>query len=97
MGLIHKREYEDILAEFAAALLTIDSFYDFFEMDSDDWNSLSSAQQLELAETLGDDLFFALDTTPCIKVGKGIVEYMADQNLIKLSKDEKLVKQIKLT
>lgn len=96
MGLVHKRNYQEIVQELTAAILEISDLYLFFEMRAKDWQSLTVVQKKELALTLADDLFYGLDYQHELPVGNGLVKYIAASCTIEVYSCNKLVRCIRL-
>ena len=79
MGVRFNREYPEILADLSAILTQLPASAEFVEMDQADWLNLSPKTRKEMAETIADDLFFALGDEPTITFGELTVQY--DSNL----------------
>lgn len=84
MGVKHGREYREIHAEFAEAIMRIHDFYTFIEMESEDWEQLTEEDKKEIADTVADDLFYALGMDKEILVGGGKVIYDPRKHLLKI-------------
>jgi hypothetical protein len=96
MGIKFVREYNDIVEELSVEIIRINDFYDFFEMDKNDWEELSSEEQIECAKTLADDIFFGLDEEPEITLGSGAIKYIIDTDSIEVFENNILLKHISL-
>ena len=96
MGVKHAREYEEILVDLKEAMYSIGDGYQFFEMETADWDELEEPQRLELMEALADDVFYALGEDPVLHVGQGVVTYRPKHHVIEVSVDEKEVRIIRL-
>lgn len=82
MGVRHGREYEQILKEMTEAVGRISDCYIFFEMEAEEWETLSEPERTEVQEALAEDLFFALGTEPVLAVGSAEVIYDAQGHQI---------------
>ncbi len=96
MGLVHKRNYQEIVLDLTAAILKISDLYLFLEMKANDWQSLTVSQKRELALTLADDIFYGLDYQHELPVGSGLVKYLAASCTIEVYSCSKLVGCIEL-
>lgn len=70
MGVRFNREYEDILKDFTEALASIEDSAEFVEMDVAEWHQLKPSMRQEIAQTIADDLFFALGEDAIIDFGQ---------------------------
>jgi hypothetical protein len=96
MGVKHARPYKDILNDLIDAIKDIGKFYEFFEMNLQEWENLNEEEQHEVLEALADDVFYGLGTSTAIPVGSGFIIYDPDFHVIEVSVDDKAVKHIKL-
>ncbi|NLM24583.1 MAG: hypothetical protein GX208_00505 [Firmicutes bacterium] len=96
MGLRHAREYADIIADFTEAILAVPEFYSFLGISDLEWQTFDQAEQHNIAQTLADDLFYGLDEVPCLEVGQGLVEYIANDHIIKVSQNNIIIKIVNL-
>ncbi|NQX69254.1 hypothetical protein HQN90_24275 [Paenibacillus alba] len=96
MGVKFGREYKDIVTDFVRGIEMVNGFYEFLEMDADDWQALDKDEQEECLRTLADDIFYALGSTPVIQVGAGSVRHDASNHVLKVHDGEKLVSVIYL-
>lgn len=96
MGVRHAREYADILKELTFAVSEIEQCYTFFEMEPDDWSSLSQEEQTEVMEALADDIFFGLGEQRSIAVGRGVVVYNPKHHVIEVTQDDTLIQLVRL-
>jgi hypothetical protein len=83
LGVRFNREYEDILLDFSAALAELEDSAAFVEMSIADWRKLKPKERIEIAQTVADDLFFALGDEPVLSFGDTQVVY--DNQLHRLS------------
>lgn len=60
MGLKYTKEYTLIIDELTRALEDFENLHELFEMNLTDWKLLSKTQQIEILNTLSDDIFYAL-------------------------------------
>jgi hypothetical protein len=88
MGVKYTRDYEDIIKELTEVICKIDNFYEFFDMTSEDWSNIPEDEKKECAETLADDIFYALGNEQVLTVGKGEVKHDNIKNNIIISYDE---------
>ncbi|WP_435923302.1 hypothetical protein [Paenibacillus sp. DYY-L-2] len=96
MGVKHGRDYEFILADLTAAVGRIPDSYIFFEMETSEWENLSSEERGEVLEALAEDLFFALGTEPVIEVGSAVVVYDREAHRINVLIGEEELTSVKL-
>jgi hypothetical protein len=96
MGLIHFREYDDIIVDFTEGILSIPKFYTFFEMTDSDWNSMSKKSKQECAKTLADDIFYGLSTEPSVEIGEGSIIYNENNKSLDIFINNIISKSIKL-
>lgn len=96
MGVKHGRDYEYILADLTAAVGRIPDSYIFFEMETSEWDNLSSEERAEVLEALAEDLFFALGTEPVIEVGSAVVVYDREGHRINVLIGEEELTSVKL-
>ena len=96
MGLIHRREYEEIIQDLTAAILQIRDLHLFFAMETKDWDDLLNNERKELALTMADDLFYALDEEHELRIGKGRVIYLMSTSTIEVYEGHKLIETVRL-
>ncbi|MNJ63383.1 hypothetical protein D3C77_592800 [compost metagenome] len=96
MGVKHGRDYEYILADFTEAVGRIPDCYDFFEMDSLEWEGLSGEEKHEVLEALAEDLFFGLGSEPVIAVGSAVVIYDPEAHRINVLIGDEELTSVKL-
>ena len=96
MGLKFTKEYKEIIAELLDGIYLIEDFYNFFDMDNSDWNEMSETEKKELAKTLSDDIFYALESDPTVFIGKGSVKYNKMNSEILIFNEDNLVKTVSL-
>jgi hypothetical protein len=96
MAIRYSRDYDRILDDLANALATVPQFYEAFEMDSSDWDSLSKDERDVCVRTLADDLFYVLGSEPSTDVGLGKAEYDASHGRIKIFAGSGLVHVVSL-
>jgi hypothetical protein len=82
MGLKYTREYKQLIDELAFSIIGIDKFYEFFEMDENQWKALDNSEQKEIAKTLADDIFYALGLESEFQLNNGFIKYLAYENCI---------------
>ena len=96
MGLKYTRDYKDINEELVGGIKLIDNFYEFFDMTSEDWTSISDDEQFEVIKTLADDVFFALGSEGEVTLGNGFIKYNSSEHLINIFINEKSIYFINL-
>ncbi|TFE23401.1 hypothetical protein [Cohnella luojiensis] len=96
MAISYTREYDQILDDLSRALVTVPNFYEAFEMESDDWESLSKDERDICIRTLADDLFYVLGTDASAEVGLGTAEYDSNHSVIKVTANSQLVHVVSL-
>ncbi|BBI31431.1 hypothetical protein [Cohnella abietis] len=96
MAITYTREYDHILDDLSRALSTVPQFYDAFEMESDDWESLDEEERKICLRTLADDLFYVLATETTAEVGLGKAEYDSAHAVIKVTASTQLVHVVSL-
>ncbi|NDI34829.1 hypothetical protein [Chengkuizengella sediminis] len=84
MGVKFAREYDDIVSDLSEAIANIPQFYDFLEMEENDWGSLDESGQKEYLKTLTDDVFYALGSISQIRIGLGTITYEKSKHRIKV-------------
>lgn len=96
MAIAYSREYDHILDDLSRALSTVPQFYEAFEMETDDWESLTKDEQEICTRTLADDLFYVLGSESSAEVGLGSAEYDSSHGVIKVIANAQLVYVISL-
>jgi hypothetical protein len=96
MAISYTRAYDHILDDLSRALSTVPQFYEAFEMETNDWESLSKDEREVCIRTLADDLFYVLGTETSTEVGSGTAEYDASHSVIKITANPQLVHLISL-
>jgi hypothetical protein len=96
MGVRFNREYPDILADLTSVLAQLPAIAEFVEMEQSDWLKLSPKTRKEMAETIADDLFFALGEEPTIALGDLTIQYDSSLHRIFIQKQNSEVHIIKL-
>lgn len=96
MGVKYTGDYKSIIENLADGIYQIDNFYDFFEMNIEDWNECSEEEKKNYSNTLADDIFYALAADNAINVGNGLVKYNSDKSNIEVFNDKICIKTIKL-
>ena len=96
MGVKFARDYEDIVSDMTDAVPNIDRFYQFFNMEEEQWEQLSEEEKKECTKTLCDDLFFALGSRSTIPVEGGWVTYEQKKHVITVNNGGKVVAIINL-
>jgi hypothetical protein len=96
MAISYTREYDHILDDLSRALLTVPQFHEAFEMETNDWESLTKDEQEICTRTLADDLFYVLGTETSAEVGLGSAEYDSSHGVIKVVANTQLVHVISL-
>jgi hypothetical protein len=97
MGVRFNREYEEILKDFSTALASLEDSAEFVEMDVNDWHKLSEKERLAIAQTVADDLFFALGEDPILEFGNTKVIYdpaFHDLTIVQSSGENQKIKLI---
>ena len=75
MGVRFNREYAAILADLSTVLAELPACAEFVEMSQLDWLKLSPKTRKEMAETIADDLFYALGDEPTITFGNLTIQH----------------------
>jgi hypothetical protein len=96
MAITYTREYDHILDDLSRALETVPQFFEAFEMEAADWESLAKEERDICVRTLADDLFYVLGTEPSTEVGLGNAAYDSTHAVIKVTANEQLVHVIAL-
>ncbi|MDP4094492.1 MAG: hypothetical protein Q8920_14165 [Bacillota bacterium] len=96
MGIKYTREYRDIITELTEAVMKVEDYFSFLEMDAEDWNRLKENQRLECTRTLSDDIFYALGTDPSFEIGEGSVKYIKGKSIIEVYNKDICVGTIRL-
>ncbi|MFD2614524.1 hypothetical protein [Paenibacillus gansuensis] len=96
MGVKHARPYKEIIDELMDAIKDIGRFYEFFEMNSEEWQNLNEEERGEVLEALADDVFYGLGAGQPIPVGTGMILYDKDFHLIEIQVDDRVVRTVKL-
>jgi hypothetical protein len=96
MAISYTREYDHILDDLSRALSTVPQFHEAFEMETNDWESLTKDEQEICTRTLADDLFYVLGTEMSAEVGLGSAEYDSSHGVIKVVANTQLVHVISL-
>lgn len=96
MGIKYTGDYKIIIEDLAEGIYQIEKFYDFFEMSSEDWEKCSEEEKKSYANTLADDLFYALAEENSISIGDGIIKYNSDESTIEVFNNTNCIKTIKL-
>lgn len=96
MAISYTREYDHILDDLSRALVTVPNFYEAFEMEANDWESLSKDERDVCIRTLADDLFYVLGTDASTEVGLGTAEYDSNHSVIKVTANSQLVHVVSL-
>jgi hypothetical protein len=96
MAISYTRAYDHILDDLSRALATVPQFYKSFEMDTEDWESLSKDEQDICIRTLADDLFYVLGSEKSTEVGLGSAEYDSSHAVIKVTSNAQLVHVVSL-
>jgi hypothetical protein len=96
MAISYTRSYDHILDDLSRALETVPQFYVSFEMEAEDWDSLSKDEQDICIRTLADDLFYVLGSETSAEVGLGTAEYDSRHSVIKVTSGTHLVHVVSL-
>mgnify|MGYP000088418602 CR=1 FL=1 len=96
MGVKHGRPYKDIMVELMDAIKLIGKFYEFFEMNSSEWEKLNEEEQSEVLEALADDVFYGLGTNSAMPVGNGLIIYDKDFHVLEVTIADETIRIIKL-
>lgn len=96
MGVKYNRRYQDIVADLAGAIGTIEDSYELIEMEADDWTALDADERREYLRTLADDLFYGLGSSPRLSVGSGKIEYDPGNHVLKVYTSDNLIHLIQL-
>ncbi len=96
MAIAYTRSYDHILDDLSRALTTVPLFFEAFEMEADDWESLGKEEREICIRTLADDLFYVLGTETSTDVGLGTAEYDSNHSIIKVTSNPQLVHVISL-
>jgi hypothetical protein len=82
VGVRFNRDYPDILADLSGVLAQLPASAEFVEMNQADWLKLSPKTRREMAETIADDIFYALGDEAKIEIGDLTIEYDASLHRI---------------
>ena len=96
MGIKYIREYSDIFEDLSQGVIEIENIYDIFEMTKDEWQSLSETEKEECSKTLADDIFYGLGEEPFYNLGNGSINYIQQENIIKIIYENNNTKIISL-
>jgi hypothetical protein len=96
MAISYTRTYDLILDDLSRALSTVPQFYEAFEMEVEDWETLTTDEQDICVRTLADDLFYVLGSETSTDVGLGSAEYDSHHAVIKVISNEQLIHVISL-
>jgi hypothetical protein len=96
MAISYTRSYDHILDDLSRALATVPQFYESFEMDAEDWASLSKDEQDICIRTLADDLFYVLGSESSAEVGLGTAKYDSGHAVIRVTSGAQLVHVVSL-
>lgn len=96
MAIKYTRDYDRILDDLSAALVSVPGFHEAFEMEAEDWNGLDDNEKAVCVRTLADDVFYVLGSDPSAPVGEGSAEYDAAHGVIKIHASSQLVHVIAL-
>ena len=96
MGVKYARKYAQIIGDMMRAIAQMDNFYEFFQMNGDDWGNLDEAERQECLRTMSDDVFYGLGYDSTISIGSGIVKYDKNNNIIKLYNGDRCVSIVNL-
>lgn len=96
VAIAYSRPYDRILDDLSRAIITVPQFYEAFEMNEADWDSLSKDEREVCVRTLADDLFYVLGSERSADVGLGSAEYDSGHAIIKITSDAHLVHVISL-
>ena len=96
MAINYTRAYDHILDDLSRAITTVPQFYEAFEMEAGDWESLSKDEREICIRTLADDLFYVLGTEASTAVGLGSAEYDSSHAVIKITANAQLVHVVSL-
>jgi hypothetical protein len=96
MAISYTRAYDHILDDLSRALITVPQFYEAFEMEQSDWESLNKDEREVCVRTLADDLFYVLGADFKTDVGLGSAEYDSHHAVIKVIAGPQLVHVIPL-
>lgn len=96
MAITYTRTYDHILDDLSRAITTVPQFYEAFEMEADDWESLNKDEREVCIRTLADDLFYVLGTESSTVIGTGTAEYDASHSVIKITASPQLVHLVSL-
>lgn len=96
MAISYTRPYDDILDDLSRALNTVPHFHEAFEMDEEDWKSLTDGEKEICVRTLADDLFYVLGSETSAEVGNGSAEYDSSRGVIKVNAGPQLVHVVSL-
>ena len=96
MGLKYTKEYTSILNELATTLESMENLYEHLEMTIEDWEPLTKQEQLEILNTLSDDIFYALGIENKYKIGNQVIKYNDESKSLDIFINEKLHHSISL-
>ncbi|MCG7410685.1 hypothetical protein MH117_25145 [Paenibacillus sp. ACRRX] len=96
MGMPFTRPYKDILQELAAAVGQIPDSYSFFDMESGDWQAMSTEERSEVLEALADDLFYGLGQENILFIGSGSAQHDRQFHVIEVMKENEVIARVQL-
>ena len=96
MGLKYTKEYTLIVDELTSALGDFENLQELFEMELTDWKLLSKSQQIEILNTLSDDIFYALGSENQYIIGNQEIRYNQGNKSLDIFINEKLQNSISL-
>ena len=96
MGLKYTKDYTLIIDELTKALESFDNLQELFQMNLTDWNQLSKTQQIEILNTLSDDIFYALGSETEYIIENQKIKYNQENKSLDIFINEKLLNCISL-
>ena len=96
MGLKYTKEYTSILNELTTALENMENLYEHLEMTLEDWQPLTKQEQLEILNTLSDDIFYALGIENKYIIGNQVIKYNEESKSLDIFTNQQLQYSISL-
>ena len=96
MGLKYTKEYTLIIDELAKALVDFENLHELFQMDLTDWQLFSKEQQIEILNTLSDDIFYALGSENQYIIENQKIKYNEENKSLDIFINDELKNSISL-
>jgi hypothetical protein len=96
MGLKYTKEYALIIDELTKALEDFENLQELFQMDLTDWQLFSKNQQVEILNTLSDDIFYALGSENQYIIENKKIKYNEENKSLDIFINDQLKNSISL-